>query len=33
MPRCPAALVIDHSIQVDEAATHESREINEELEF
>jgi aconitate hydratase len=32
-PLCPVDLVIDHSVQVDVAATHDAREKNEELEF
>ena len=32
-PLCPVDLVIDHSVQVDVAATSDAREKNEELEF
>jgi aconitate hydratase len=32
-PLCPVDLVIDHSVQVDVAATADARERNEELEF
>jgi aconitate hydratase len=32
-PLCPVDLVIDHSVQVDVAATADAREKNEELEF
>ena len=32
-PLCPVDLVIDHSVQVDEARTMGAKEHNEELEF
>ena len=32
-PLCPVDLVIDHSVQVDVAATADAKEKNEELEF
>jgi len=32
-PLCPVDLVIDHSVQVDEARTKDAKEKNELLEF
>jgi aconitate hydratase len=32
-PLCPVDLVIDHSVQVDFARTHDAKDRNEELEF
>lgn len=32
-PLCPVDLVIDHSVQVDEARTRNAKEVNEKLEF